>query len=263
MKQLQKVSDAAALAQMGNGFPATGWAEPSQLDDEKLAALVADGAVKLALFSEALKPYYLELRERFRNKKSKSASIHGCATWDDYCEKVLDRTRRAINYWLAGGNPTAKRKAGIKSQTSTGGTPTPENGGKPLFAIAHSPIDGDAEWSKQDASRRILTWSLSCLKNFSPTEKREIAEDVTAKLRDEMMFEEPEPLPDPEPSSLEALRQTLARMADVEDIEKTLNDFVTDLLTPVLVTHPHDLSYSLHVAVHLKDARNTEKVGGT
>jgi phenylpyruvate tautomerase PptA (4-oxalocrotonate tautomerase family) len=255
----------AALVQAGNGFPVTKWAQPSQLDDEQLAMLVSDGAVKLAVFSEALKPYYLELRERF-HKKSEEALIHGCKTWNEYCENVLARTRRAINYWLAGGNPSEKRnsqKNGTKEQ-GTGKAPAPESG-KPPFAITHSPIDGDAAWSKQDASRQILAWSVSCLKNFSTTEKREIAEDVTAKLRDEIAFEAPQPppivgdpVPEPEPGTLEALRQRLSRMADTEEMSKALAKFVTDLLTPVLANHPYSPSHRVSVAISRKDKHRVD-----
>jgi hypothetical protein len=62
-------------------------------------------------------------------------------------------------------------------------------GNKPPFAIAHSPIDGSETWAKEDASRRIVSWTLSCLKGFSLIEKRQIVDDVIAKLRDELAFE--------------------------------------------------------------------------
>lgn len=261
-----KEETTAALPQVGNHFPVD--KEPAQLDNEQLATLVADGAIKLAVFSEALKPYYLELRKRFHDKKSKTTKIHGCATWDDYCEKVLDRCRRAVNYWLAGGNPgneKAKRERKARgTEASTSGAPAPENG-KPSFAIAHSPIDGDAAWSKQDTSRQILAWSLSCLKNFSAEEKREIAQDVTAKLRDEMEFEVPQPppiagnpVPEPEPGTLEELRQRLSRMADTEEMSKALAKFVTDLLTPVLANHPYSPSHRVSVAISRKDKRRVD-----
>jgi hypothetical protein len=48
------------------------------------------------------------LRERF-HKKPPTAEIHGCRTWDEFCTKVLKRTRGAVNYLLSGGNPASKR----------------------------------------------------------------------------------------------------------------------------------------------------------
>jgi hypothetical protein len=96
--------------EVGNRFPPpTEWTDASRMDADALAVFVADRAVALAVFSEALKPYYEELRSRFSTKLH-SKEIHGCCTWDEYCTKVLDRTKRAVNYWLAGGNPVAKRK---------------------------------------------------------------------------------------------------------------------------------------------------------
>jgi hypothetical protein len=86
---------------------------PEQLTDEELGGFVAEGATRVAVFCEQLKPYYLDLRSRFA-KKLKAATIHGCRTWDEYCSKVLDRTKRAVNYFLAGGNPVIKRKSGGK-----------------------------------------------------------------------------------------------------------------------------------------------------
>jgi hypothetical protein len=100
-------------------------ASPESMDDETLGKFVAHSLEQLAVFSEKLKPYYLNLRERFAAKKSKSATINGCRTWDEYCTKVLERTRRAVNYFLVGGNPGTHHPP----QVQTG---APEPGGKPF-----------------------------------------------------------------------------------------------------------------------------------
>jgi hypothetical protein len=84
---------------------------PEKMSDDELAKFVAYKLTQLAAFSETLKPYYLDLRERFAKKKSKSATIYGCRTWNQYCVKVLDRTKRAVNYFLVGGNPVSNRNA--------------------------------------------------------------------------------------------------------------------------------------------------------
>ncbi len=237
----------AALEKVGNGFPPlTDHKQPGELGDEQLAQVVSNGLVNLAVVSERLKPYFFELRERF-HRKSVEAEIHGCRTWDEFCKKVLKRTRRAVNYLLSGGNPASKRTShGTGTgQQNNGETSSTENG-KPSFAIAHSPIDGDVTWSKQDASRRMLSWNVSCLKPFSPAEKREVAEDLIAKLRDEIEFEatpQPppiagDPVPEPEPGTLEELRQRIFRMADVEDIGDTVKKYLADLVAPLLQQHP-------------------------
>jgi len=176
--------------QVGNDFPpAVNWEAPIKLDDEQLAAFVADGAVKVAVFCEALKPFYFELRERFHNKKSKKVFIYGCKSWNEYCEKVLDRTRRALNYWLAGGNHGNEKAKAERKAKKLALPESEESISKPSFAISHSPIDDSKTWAKEDAVRRIISWTLSSIKRFSLIEKRQIVEDVIVKLRDELAFE--------------------------------------------------------------------------
>lgn len=259
----------AVLPQVGNGFPPpVDRKQPGELGDEQLAQVVSDGLVNLAVVSERLKPYFFELRERF-HKKDTTAEIHGCRTWDEFCTKVLKRTRRAVNYLLSGGNPASKRNSqgnGTKQQDNEE-TSSTEND-KPSFAIAQSPIDGDVTWSKQDASRRMLTWNVSCLKSFSPTEKREVAEDLIAKLRDEIEFEAPQPppmkgapVPEPDPGTLEEVRQRVFRMADVEDIQKELEEYTTELLAPVLATHPYAVRHRVGVYVRRPDNKQRIAIG--
>lgn len=251
----------AGLTLVGNGFPHLGDSnQPAELSDEQLGQVVTIGFMNLTVFSEKLKPYFFELRERF-HKKPLTAEIQGCRTWDEFCTKVLKHTRRAVNYLLAGGNPASKRKSQSSGtgRQSTEGTPAPENG-KPSFAIANSPIDGDPAWAKQQASQQILAWSDSCLKNFRPAEKREIAEDVIAKLRDVMEFEAPrppritsEPVPEPEPGMMEELRQRMLHMADVRAIGDALGEYVTELLKPLLMHHPYVPLHTVRVSVRRKD----------
>src|ERR1700674_2699693 len=103
--------ESAELVRVGNGFPLpTDRKKPGELGDEQLAQVVSDGLVNLTVVSERLNPYFFELRDRF-HKKSVETDIHGCRTWNEFCTKVLKRTRRAVNYLLAGGNPAAKRNS--------------------------------------------------------------------------------------------------------------------------------------------------------
>jgi hypothetical protein len=247
--------ESAELVRVGNGFPPlTERKQPDELGDEQLAQVVSNGLVNLAVVSERLKPYFFELRDRF-HKKSVEVEIHGCRTWDEFCTKVLKRTRRAVNYLLSGGNPASKRNSQSTGPQDNPETSATENG-KPSFAIGQSPIDGDVTWSKQDASRRMLSWNVCCLKPFSPAEKREVTEDLIAKLRDEIEFEAPQPppmkgnpVPEPDPGTLEELRQRVFRMADVEDIRKELNEYTTKLLAPVLANHPYVVRHEVSVRV--------------
>jgi hypothetical protein len=53
--------------------------------------------------------YVRQLRADFRALKT-GETIMGCATWTDFCKKVLKRTTRAVRYIIAGGNPCWKRR---------------------------------------------------------------------------------------------------------------------------------------------------------
>jgi hypothetical protein len=58
-----------------------------------------------------------------------------------------------------------------------------------------------------------------------------------------------DPVPEPEPGTLEALRQTVSRMADTGEISDALERFVTELLTPVLANHPYSPTYHVSVSI--------------
>lgn len=190
----------AELVQVGNGFPVTNWAQPNQLDDEQLATIVSEEAVRLAVFSEALKPYYLELRERF-HKKSEEALIHGCKTWNEYCEKVLDRTRRAINYWLAGGNPSEKRdsrKNGTKKQ-GVGEASAPEGDGahrpKLTQKLTTIPATDTADWTDNAYVKTCVDFFEATLRPLESDPQRfhrvavAVAQEILGDMRNEQILE--------------------------------------------------------------------------
>jgi hypothetical protein len=60
---------------------------------------------------------------------------------------------------------------------------------KPSFAISQSPIDDSMTWSKGDAVRRIVGWTMSIIQHFTVVEKRWIVDGVIERLRDELAFE--------------------------------------------------------------------------
>jgi protein gp37 len=72
-------------------------APPSNLSDEDLAVVVRDGCRQF----KRLIPYVAELRNRFEDRPRGKANIMGCNTWTEFCEKVLDRTDRAVRKALA------------------------------------------------------------------------------------------------------------------------------------------------------------------
>jgi hypothetical protein len=105
------------------GKPVSHLPTPEAMSDRELLRFVRDGSVNIAILCEQFKPYYIELRDRF-NRKPKDKKIEGYRTWNEYCTKVLDRTKRAVNYFLAGGNPTANRKPKSATPRQAAQTPT-------------------------------------------------------------------------------------------------------------------------------------------
>src|SRR5271170_2204496 len=87
------------IVPVGKPFPNSQPIPPEKMDIETLTAFLTSNADDIAVRSEFLKPYYLNLRSRLSQKE-----------WDKLCKTKFNRTRRAIDYWLAGGNPASKRK---------------------------------------------------------------------------------------------------------------------------------------------------------
>jgi len=169
------------------------------IDDESLANEVKRRYDMIGKRLKELRPLFIELRKRFFNLPNGS-SIMGCKTWTEFCEKHLKYSDRHVRRLIEGDNP-ATEKHRSKPRPNGGvtiGTARADSRASLLgnsaaarrsFAISHSPIDDSETWSKEEAVRQIFSWTLSCIKGFSLTEKRQIIEDVIAKLRDEMAFE--------------------------------------------------------------------------
>ena len=66
-------------------------------------------------------------------------------------------------------------------------------------------------------------------------------------------------VPDPDPSVMEALRQQLSLMADTEEINHALREFLTGLIQPLLVHHPYSLSLRISVQVSRKSGRRIDE----
>lgn len=65
---------------------------------------------------KAAKPMAAQMRKIFETlreyrKKDSTLTVAGCATWTEYCEKVLHRTDRAIRKLLEGENPEGEKYA--------------------------------------------------------------------------------------------------------------------------------------------------------
>jgi hypothetical protein len=80
------------------------------IDREQLARRVADvfqsAFTKLAEHKDDIE----ELRNEFA-QLDKGETIMECRNWTEFCQNVLKRSIRAVQYMLTGGNPVSKRKA--------------------------------------------------------------------------------------------------------------------------------------------------------
>lgn len=87
-------------------------------------------------------------------------------------------------------------------------------------------------------------------------------DDLTAKLASAVSPAPPQPppisgdpVPQPEPGTLEALRQTVYRTADTEEIKEALEKFLADLVTPLLEHHPYKPVHTVSVRVKRLEKR--------
>ncbi len=105
-------------------FAAVEEKRPKEMTDAELAERVRSGFQSVCREAAALQPYYDELRNRFA-RKPRGERLAGCRTWDEYCETVIGKTRRAVNYFIAGGNPRAMRKGKPSTRVLRAGTDVP------------------------------------------------------------------------------------------------------------------------------------------
>lgn len=90
---------------------------------EELARKVAEGfqalSVKLADFEKDIRALWTEF-DQLRSGET----IAGCRTRKEFCEQVLHRNPRTVQYMLAGGNPVSKRGSETVSRPNEPSLPT-------------------------------------------------------------------------------------------------------------------------------------------
>jgi hypothetical protein len=127
---------ATAFAQSGNSPPTT------VIDREALAARVT--AVFQGVFARLTdhKADIDNLWTEFSLLRGEE-TISGCRTKTDFCQKVLGRSIRSVQYLLTGGNPVAKRKPSPKRHETVS---LPD----PAAAPAPTPSPAPTGWSSLD-----------------------------------------------------------------------------------------------------------------
>lgn len=80
---------------------------PGSMDSEALGQYIADQTAGVLRRLEDLRPFYEELWKRF-DKLSKGQKILDCRTHTEYCEKILRRSIRSVEYALYGRKGSLK-----------------------------------------------------------------------------------------------------------------------------------------------------------
>jgi hypothetical protein len=97
--------------------------KPRDMTNEELIKFTGAGAVVIIQRIKSLRPYFDELRNRFSGLR-RGEKICGFRNWDEYCRKHLGKSKRALNYMLAGGN-TNRKTPPNKQLADTNGDETP------------------------------------------------------------------------------------------------------------------------------------------
>lgn len=72
-----------------------------RMGNEELGAFVASESVAVLNRLDVLRPYFVELWKRF-DELPEGGTINGCQTRSEFCERILHRSRRSVQYILYG-----------------------------------------------------------------------------------------------------------------------------------------------------------------
>jgi hypothetical protein len=152
---------------------------------------VQAGMVKA--FAE-LKPFIEELWKRFDALKD-DETIAGCKTRKEYCEKVLDRTPRAIQYMMAGGNPVSKRKPASETVSSPRAATNALSKQKPIkeYACLIEAIPGvrvgkriipPSEYGVPEIEESVTKFTVNLAGKLSAPDQRTVYRSLIKKFED-------------------------------------------------------------------------------
>lgn len=77
--------------------------KPREMSDGELDKFTSQSVILIVQRIKTLRPYLMEVRRRF-HRLARGEKFCGFPTWDAYCQQRFGRTKRALNYMLAGGN---------------------------------------------------------------------------------------------------------------------------------------------------------------
>ena len=226
------------------------------MQSEHLAEyVVTNGWGDVLVRLKQLKPYIEILWDRFDELKG-TETIAGCRTKEEFCEKRLNRSIRAVQYMLYGRTPKKANSARSGKQPKAGQeeiVSDNSNDAIPPAEAADGATLGDPSMSglvhgpKQTANGAAQPSEKSHLRDHDEeVEDKKIVRNVLdAPLRQPAG----DRVPDPDPGVMEALRQRVNLMADTAEIAKALQEFFSGLIQPLLEQHPYGPSSTICVGV--------------
>jgi hypothetical protein len=99
---------------------------PERMSNEELGEYVASESVGILKRMDVLKPFFVELWKRFDRLKD-GETIQGCRTRTEFCDKILHRTRRSVQYILHGRTNTKPLLAPQNHKREIPANPTPQS----------------------------------------------------------------------------------------------------------------------------------------
>jgi protein gp37 len=230
------------------------------MQSEQIAEyVVKNGWVDVLVRLKQLKPYLEVLWDRFDDLKG-TETIAGCRTKAEFCNKRLHRSIRAVQYMLYGRTPEKadsdrsgrQPKAGqdevVLDADNDATLPAEAADGAVLeeptvlrFAHGRNPAANGAAQSREESLRPG---------HDEEDEEKKVVGNVIPVPQPAS-----DPVPDPDPGTMEALRQRLSPMTNTGKINKALETFFKGLAQSLLEHNPWVVSSTISVQVSVRIQR--------
>lgn len=239
-----------------------------QQEMEKIAAMVIDTFAEYCKKLKDLKPEVNRIQWWFKHQIKAPSTLAGCGSFKEFCEKKLHRTEQAVYAMLGDYTEKAKKKKNGNSHSELGNKATDET------QAERGEIKTGQELLSEHANSLLSVLADKSIKDDAMRVKRAagMVVDLQRTIEEGKLFAPPvppppqpppilgDPVPEPDPGSLEELRQRISRMADTDEIDETLKEFLEGLVKPLLENHAYAPSLEITVEVS-RSSRSRIAVG--
>jgi hypothetical protein len=157
----------------------------ASLGSETLAVMVRDGLAAFRPQVEKWLSLVIELHSRFEVLKHEKAhqTIHGCATWGQFCEKVLRYSERHVRRLMEGTNPAAKYRNKTATIKKTAALPT---------STVAVPLARNCQWTDNEYIRTCVDFVGSTLEPLESDPQRfhRVAVCIARKIAGDFLDDE-------------------------------------------------------------------------